>query len=317
MSLSVVYSSDDTYAQHVGVSLISLLQNNNHFNTINIYLIENNLSSYSKKNLNSICKKYNRTIQYINFNVLSDRLELNIGDSIAINSYARLFLASVIPEELDKIIYLDCDSIINSSLSDLWNTDITEYFVAGVCDTVSNQTKFKIDMDKDDRYINAGMLLVNLKRWRTEKIEKQFIEFIDKYNGQVFHHDQGVINGVLKGEVLYLHPKYNVMTPFFTMDRYEIMQYYGLQNYYSESELIEAIEVPVFIHYTPAFVNRPWVKGCRHPLTALYEEYLAMTPWKDTKPWKDRRGKGERIMSLLYNNLPFRVANRICNFIFN
>lgn len=50
MNLNVVYSSDDNYAQHVGVSLLSLLQNNQHFNNINIFLIENNLSSYNKKN---------------------------------------------------------------------------------------------------------------------------------------------------------------------------------------------------------------------------------------------------------------------------
>lgn len=316
MNLNVVYSSDDNYAQHVGVSLLSLLQNNQHFNNINIFLIENNLSSYNKKKLNSVCKEYNKTIQYINFNVLLDRLKLNIDDSIAINSYARLFLASIIQEEMDKIIYLDCDSIINSSLSDLWNIDITEYFVAGVCDTVSNQTKLRIDMDKSDRYINAGMLLINLKKWREENIEKKFMEFIKKKNGNVFHHDQGTINGVLKDKVLYLHPKFNAMTPFFTMNRKEIMSYYELEDYYNEIEIDEAVKNPVFIHYTPAFVNRPWIEGCKHPLTSLYKSYLDMTPWKGTDLWKDRRGKVEKVIALLYTRLPFRIAHHIRNSIF-
>ncbi|AXY10758.1 MULTISPECIES: glycosyltransferase family 8 protein [Bacillus] len=316
MDLNVVYSSDDNYAQHVGVSLLSLLQNNQHFNKLNIFLIENNLSSYNKKNLNSVCKKYNKTIQYINFNVLLERLELNIKDSIAINSYARLFLAGVIPEELDKIIYLDCDSIINSSLSDLWDTDITEYFVAGVCDTVSNQTKLRIDMDKSDGYINAGMLLINLKKWREENIEQKFMEFIKKKDGNVFHHDQGTINGVLKDKILYIHPKFNAMTPFFTMSRKEIMSYYELENYYNEIEIDEAVKNPVFIHYTPAFVNRPWIEGCKHPLTPLYKSYLDMTPWKSTDLWKDRRGKAEKTIALLYTRLPFRIAHRIRNLIF-
>ena len=72
------------------------------------------------------------------------------------------------------------------------------------------------------------------------------------------------------------------MTPFFTMSRDEIMQYYGLKEYYSEVELSEAINSPVFIHYTPAFVNRPWIKGSKHPLVSLYMKYLDLTPWKGT-----------------------------------
>ncbi|MDR4983681.1 glycosyltransferase family 8 protein [Bacillus cereus] len=317
MNLNVVYSADDNYAQHVGVSMLSLFQNNEHFTTINIYLIENSLSSHNKNKLKLICRQYNRNIQFMDFKELSEKMKLNIGNSISINAYARLFLTSLIKEPMDKVIYLDCDSVINSSLSDLWNIDINDHYVAGVCDTVSENTKLSVNMDINDLYINSGMLLINLKRWRNENIEKKFIEFINLYDGRVFHHDQGAINGVLKGEILFLHPKYNAMTPFFTMSRNEIMNYYGIKNYYSEVELREAMDAPVFIHYTPAFVNRPWVKGCKHPLTGLYKKYLEMTPWKGSKQWKDRRRKGERFVAFLYNRLPFNIANRICSIIFN
>ena len=184
------------------------------------------------------------------------------------------------------------------------------------CDTVSDETKLKINMDLNSPYINAGMLLINLKKWREERIEEKFIKFIDSYNGQVFHHDQGTINGVLNSKFLILHPKYNCMTTYFTMSRNEMMQYYGLKDYYSEAELNEAINNPVFIHYTPAFVNRPWIKGCKHPLASRYKEYLNMTPWKETKLYKDKRSKGEKIVAFLYNNLPFKMAHSICNLIF-
>ena len=90
MNLSFVYSSDDNYTQHVGVSMISLLQNNTHFNTINIYLIENKLHRIVK-NSQLIREKYNRTIQFINFNDLSEKLKINIRNSIAINSFYRCF----------------------------------------------------------------------------------------------------------------------------------------------------------------------------------------------------------------------------------
>ena len=289
MNLNVVYSSDDNYVQHVGVSMISLFENNKEFNHINIYLIEKNIAFENKVNLKLICDKYNRTINFINFNDFSNKLKLNIGNSISVNSYARLFLSSIIEDSIDKIIYLDCDSIVNGSLSDLWNIKISEYYVAGVCDTASDNAKLRVNMDVNSPYINAGMLLINLKKWREEDIEKRFIEFIDSYNGKVFHHHQGTINGVLNKSLLLIHPKYNCMTTFFTMSRDEIISYYGLNDYYSEVELSEAISTPVFIHFTPAFVNRPWIKGSRHPLVSLYNTYLDLTPWKGASMWRSKR----------------------------
>lgn len=316
MNLNIVYSSDNNYAQHVGVSLISLFENNKQFNKINVYIIENKINILNKKNLIYICNKYNRSIEFIKFSEFSNKLNLNIGNSISISSYARLFLSSVIDTSIEKILYLDSDSIINDSLAGLWNLDINDYYVAGVCDTVSDDTKLRINLDIDTPYINAGMLLINLKKWREEEIEKKFLEFIALNKGQVFHHDQGTINGVLNQKFLLLHPKYNSMATFFTMTRKEIMKYYGLKNYYNSKELDEAVNNPVFIHFTPAFVNRPWIKGCKHPLSYLYHKYLKMTPWKDIGLNKDNRSKGEKIVAFIFNNLPFKIANSLTNLIF-
>lgn len=316
MNLSIVYSSDNHYAQHVGVSMLSLFENNKEFDCIHIYLIENHISPENKYKLEVICESYGRTIQFIGFNRISNKLKLSIGNSISVNSYARLFIASVLDPSVDKVIYLDCDSVITGSLYELWNTDISKFYVAGVLDTVSERTKLSVNMDAEGPYINAGMLLINLAQWRKQHVEQQFIKFIDSYNGEVFHHDQGVINGVLHKKLLLLHPKYNTMTTYFTMSRDQMMQYYGLKRYYSEAEIAEAVSNPVFVHYTPAFVNRPWVKGCKHPLASGYKSYLEMTPWKGTDLTKDRRRSGEKIVSFLYNYLPFRMANKICSVIF-
>jgi lipopolysaccharide biosynthesis glycosyltransferase len=316
LNLIVVYSSDNYYVQHLGVSMLSLFQNNKEFKSINVYIIENNISAKNKRNIITISQNYRRTVHFIDFNSFSSKLQLKIGNSISENSYARLVITSVLENNIDKVIYLDCDSIINQSLKDLWNKDISDYYVAGVCDTVSDKTKSRINLDSNKPYINAGMLLINLKKWREENVEQRFIKFIESYNGEVYHHDQGVINGVLNDKLLVLHPKYNSMSTFFTMSKEQIMQYYGLKDYYSKVELQEAKSNPVFIHFTPAFVNRPWIRGCRHPLASLYHRYLGLTPWKGTHLLKDKRSLGEKMVAFLYNKLPFKLANQISNIVF-
>lgn len=316
MELNVVYSSDNNYAQHVGVSMLSLFENNKEFNCITIYLVEDNISVENKNKLVSISETYNRKIKFINFNQYKNSVKLNIGNSISINAYARLFITTMLNTDIEKVIYLDSDSIINNSLSDLWSININEYYVAGVCDTVSDNAKLKISMNVNQQYINSGMLLVNLKKWREERVEEKFKNFIEYYDGNVFHHDQGVINGVLKDSFLILPPKYNAMTTYFTMKREEIMEYYKLKDYYNESELKEAISNPIFIHFTPGFVNRPWVKGSKHPLKYLYVQYLDVSPWKGSKLSNDTRNKGEKIVAFMFEKLPFKTANSLRNLIF-
>lgn len=314
MSLNIAYSSDDNYAQHLGVSMLSLFENNKKFKSITVYIIENNISNINKSKLIDIAKQYNRKIVFIDFKNYEKELNLNMESYISISSYARLFLSEIIND--DKVIYLDCDSIVNNSLEELWNLDISEYYVAGVEDTVGEHTKKKIGLNIDDKYINAGMLLINLKKWREENIKAKFIDFINYYNGNVFHHDQGTINGVMRGKILILHPKYNLMTIFITMSIDEIMKYYKLNKYYSEDIINEAKIDSVFIHYTPAFVNRPWVKGSKHPFKRLYEEYLEKSPWKGEPKCIDNRSKGEKFIAFLFNNLPFDIVNSICKLIF-
>ena len=314
MNLNIAYSSDDNYSQHLGVSMLSLFENNKNFESITVYIIENNISKTNKSKLLNIADQYSREIVFIDFRNYEKELNLNMESFISISSYARLFLSEIIND--DKVIYLDCDSIVNGSLEELWNLNISEYYVAGVEDTVSEYTKKKVGLNIDDKYINAGMLLINLEKWRQNDIKSKFIEFIDYYNGNVFHHDQGTINGVLKDKILILHPKYNLMTTFITMSREEIMKYYKLKEYYSESIINEAKLESIFVHYTPAFVNRPWVDRSKHPLKYLYEEYLDKSPWRGLNKYEDKRSKGEKLVSFLYNNLPFDIAHGICKFIF-
>ncbi|MBP3951516.1 glycosyltransferase family 8 protein [Bacillus suaedae] len=317
MKMDVVYSSDDRYAQHVGVSMVSLFEKNPHFKEINIHLIENQISLVNRKKLRSISEEYNRSLTFLSFQDFSSELDLNMEHSISISAYARLFATRVVEKDIDTLLYLDCDTIINTNLDELFTLNIKDYYVAGVEDTVSPETKKKVGLDSQKRYINSGVMLINLKKWREEGIEGKFINFINYYKGTVFHHDQGVINGVLSDQLLILPPKYNAMTPIFTMTRNEMIDYYNLKDIYNEEDLERAKTKPAIIHYTPAFVNRPWIKGCNHPLTYKYQQYLEMTPWKGTQLEKDNRKLPEKVVAFIFNHLPFKVARGVSRLIFS
>lgn len=314
--MNIVYSCDDNYAQHTGVSIISLLENNKHFDEINIYIVDNDIKNENKIKLNDIANRYKRKISYIDFKKYKEKLKLNMEWDISISSYARLFLTSMLPKSIERVLYFDCDSVIIKSLDELWNENIDNYYIAAVEDTVSNSIKKSVGIDKTERYINAGMLLMNLKKMRENNIEKKFLEFIDKYNGNVIHHDQGVINGVLYKNIKIISPKFNLMTIYYTMSRDEIIEYYGISGeFYSQNEIDEAINNVVYIHYTPGFTTRPWVKGCKHPKKYIYLKYLYKTPWSGIKLEKDKSKIKVKVINWIYSTFSFNKANKICNII--
>ena len=140
--LNVVYSSDDNYAQHLGASLYSLLQHNTEYKYIYVYIIDNIISSENKSRLQMIADAFtNAKVVFISFDKWSSLLNLNMMWPISLSAYARLFLGSIIEETVERILYLDCDTIVCDSLTELWETDLDKNIIAAVQDTVNEQTK--------------------------------------------------------------------------------------------------------------------------------------------------------------------------------
>lgn len=297
--MNIVYSSDENYVQHMAVSIESLLENNKETDEIVIYVLSNDISRQSQSLLEELVFPFNRVIYFIDFAPFKEQLKLNMEWEISLSSYARLFLPEMLPEDCKKVLYLDCDTVVCDSLDAFWNTDLQGKTVGAVIDTVSSQFKNAVGLKENDVYVNAGVLLVDLEKWRLKNVQAKLLKFIESYEGRVSHHDQGTINGVLHDDIVYLHPKYNAMTPVFTTRYKNLYSLYKIKGkYYSKRELLEAKKSPVIIHYVPEFVGRVWEYECQHPKKDLYREYLSKTAWKDNL--KHAKNVESRKMQCIY-----------------
>ncbi|HHF6477914.1 TPA: glycosyltransferase, partial [Haemophilus influenzae] len=98
-------------------------------------------------------------------------------DYISLATYARLNLTKYI-KNIEKAIYIDVDTLTNSSLQELWNIDITNYYLAACRETfidVKNEAYKKTIGLEGDFYFNAGILLINLNKWKEENIFQKSI----------------------------------------------------------------------------------------------------------------------------------------------
>lgn len=303
-TLNVLYSTDSNYAPHAAASIYSLLDNNKEFEKINIYIINDNIKEEYKQHFEQIISGFhNAMVTFYPFEKLKPRLQIK-ETWFAMAGYARLMVSKV--ADVEKILYIDCDTIVNGSLRELWETDIEGYCIGGVQDNPALYALEAIGMDDNDRYINSGVMLINLKKWKNDNIEDKIVQMIHDHNGFVFHHDQGIVNGVCKDSIKILHPKFNTMSQFFLMNAKQIKSLYDIKNYYTQNELDEATQKPVIIHYINKFYNRPWFQSCCHPLKNLYVENLQKTPFEIALKIGSQKNS-VKIRKFVFEHFPFFV----------
>ena len=276
--VNVVYAADDNFAPYTLISIYSMFYNNNV--PIHVFILNNKISEYNVNSIKSLLNDYpNNKITFIPINDLENMLNLSKAQKkylygISITAYARLFICSLLPKDVKRVIYLDGDSLIVGSIDELWNIDINDYWCAGVMDSIPFAYKEVIGFSKDDDYINSGMLYINLYEWRKNDLEQKFIDFIVNNQDKFYSHDQGIINIFMKGHLLLVHPKFNFHSPFHGKDYDTTLKWFGVDyEYYPKSMVEEARNNPVFIHFSGGSIERPWSNSNTYYYN-LYKSYV-------------------------------------------
>ena len=284
--LNVVLASDNNYAPFLGVAITSLIKNNqNDFDKINIFILDDEISSKNKKRIEDLIDNPNHVLNFIKTKNLDD-LNVNLVgidrdfNTNSFAAYSRLFITSLLPKDIDKIIYLDCDALIVDSFKELWDVDIDDYYCGAVL-TFQPFVKKYMNFKLEDNYINSGFLLINLKKWRKNNVEEKFIHFMVENQNKFYNEDQGILNNVLKDQFLILHPKYNLTTVFHTLDYDLAKKHRGVKDeYYSKKIINQAKENPTFLHFSGGEYDRPWYNKY-HPYRELYKNYCELAGFKD------------------------------------
>lgn len=310
----IVYASDDKFAEILGVSLVSLYENSKDMDDIVVYVLDSGITEDNKQKLLSVCKTYKRSnVTFIPGKNISEKLSMDVAiDRGSLSQYARLFVSSDLPQELDRVLYLDCDIIINKSIKELWNIDLHGKTIGALMDAFSKYYRGNINLEPDDIMFNSGVMLINLEKWREQSVEDRLLKFIASKNGKIQQGDQGALNHVLSHDTYCFEPRFNAVTIFFDFTYKDMLIYRRPPKFYTEEQVNEAIAAPLVIHFTTSFLSkRAWMKGCEHRYVGDWLKYKKMSPWKDEPLWDDNRPKWKQTGVKVLMRMPRGIAVRI------
>lgn len=308
---NIIYASDDKFASIMGVSICSLLENNKSAKKVNLTILNTDISTENISKLNELVKNYkNVSLRWVKAVDIEKKLNLKVvQDRGSVSQYARLFLSSIFDENFSRVLYLDCDTLINGSLYDFWNINLHGKIIGALKDAFSKYYRRNIELAENDIMFNSGVMLINLQLWREKNIEKKLLNFIKRHKGIIQQGDQGALNAILSKEVYVINPKYNFLSIFTDYTYKQMVIYRHPVNFYSEYEIEIASSNPIIIHFTSSiFTNRPWEENCKNKYLKKWLEYKSITPWRDQPLQKDKRGLIKRSIKLIYNILPTNIA---------
>ena len=274
--MEVIYSSSDSYAGVMAISIASLLENNAQVDEITVHVISNGITNENVGRLTELVEGYGRQLHVVSLPDLNELISLEIDfKQHNIATFARLFLAQLFPD-LRRAIFIDCDTIVVGSLQELWERPLgPDTVCAGVMDAISRFNKRRVGLTAASIYVNAGVLLFDLDNWKRLDAFDKCVTFLQERDGSIPLVDQGVLNGCMSRNIETLEMKYNVMTYAYAFSYKELLRYKKpCAEYYSRAEFDEAVANPTILHSTGSFLmDRAWHSNSDHPFAGEWRRY--------------------------------------------
>lgn len=281
--ITICYAPDENYAGITAVSMTSVLKNAGNEN-IEFIILHSGLSKNSMAKLNLVKKIRNCKISYIKITG-NDFKEFPLANWVTTATWFRTKIADLCPEQ-EKIIYLDCDTMVLCSLKELWDTNITDYYIAAVC-TKNNREYLKL---KDDKYFNAGVLVINCKKWRQDRVFDKIKAYVLSNKDKIRYADQDVLNAICDEKKYNLPPEYNYCENF-------------------RNPHAEIMENPKIVHFVGPNPNR---FDCMHSLKYTWQEYAVLTPFYTDFINMNIYNMITMYPKLKLDELKFSILSKIC-----
>jgi lipopolysaccharide biosynthesis glycosyltransferase len=307
--ISVVSAADDNYAMPLAVTIRSVIDHLVPGQSLNVYILDGGLSSQSKQRLLRSWKSPNVVVRWLEPPV-AQIADLKTENHLNLVTYLRLFMPSLLPRELERVIFLDADLMIQKDLSELWATELGDAPIAAVNDYFTPYLNTREAIGREsicDRhpdkchpvpnyrelglkgtagYFNAGVMVVNLAIWREMDVLHKAMDLVRTHYEHVRYCDQYALNVLFSEKWKPLDPRWNQNS--------NLWAWGGKDDGAFDPQLFRTLRSdPWIVHFT--WIRKPWHFGCTHPETRNFFKVVDRTDWRRWRPAAPPRSVGQRV----------------------
>jgi len=299
----VVSAADDRYAMPLAVTIRSALDRLSAGQHMRLFILDGGITDESKEKLCQSWDRPNLSLTWItqNTDLVGD---LPVSDQVSLTTYLRLMLPDLLPADVSKAIYLDADMLVRQDLTRLWLEPLADHAALAVQDCAApyiDSTKSLVNFSAcqqylaaarpianyrelgiadDQKYFNGGLMVINVQKWRDDKISSRLLNCLREHRQHVLWWDQYATNAVLAGQWRCLDHRWNQGAHIFAYPNWRESPF--------DREAFETLKSdPWIVHYCSP--SKPWDYLCTHPYTHEFRKYLKQTAWRDFCPQRPER----------------------------
>ena len=278
MTYHVTCSTDDNYVQHCMAMLCSLFENNKE-HEMHVHMLVDSLSKDSRQLIGELCNRYNGKAVFYDIDAtvldnvkMNDNIKFNGQQMYSIATYYRMLLPSLLPEDIKRILYLDCDVIVLNDVSELFDLNMEDYGVAAVNDSLiyGSYHRFKMGLGLNHSSFCAGVMMINLDYWRRNNSQERLLEYTQRPWKGVYMQDQDALNYVFRDKWFMLPYKWGKM-PLAVAPVDKKQKWFDIK---------EFVEQPCIYHY--AAHVKPWL-DVWFPDQHYYWKYVKLSGFPNPK----------------------------------
>lgn len=213
--IPIFFATDDNYIPFLDVAISSLIQNASKEYKYKIIVLNTGIRAENIAKVKLLESDYaSITFTDISEHIEEIRNKLRNVYHFGLAAYYRLFIESLFPN-YHRVLYLDCDIVVLGDISKLYFTDLKGNMLAGAVEQFvyhtpefSNYTREALGVEPKD-YINSGIIIMDLDKFRAEKIEDRFTDILNTFNFLSIAPDQDYLNFLCHNKILILPNEWN------------------------------------------------------------------------------------------------------------
>lgn len=289
-NINIVFASDDNYIQHATVAMMSIMQNTSRQNYLHCYILDDGISIRAKEKVYQTFRGTNVEVHFLCADV-KNLENLFVSGQLSRAAYLRLQMAELLPESVERAIYLDCDLVVLQDIATLWSMDLQQHPLGAVVDygIMASHKDWKrkqreLGFEASDEYFNSGVLVVDVSAWRRDNYGCKIIESVKKCDYQ--HHDQDALNVMFYKNWASIPLQWNVIPPVWNL----FIKILCKAKF--RKMAIKARQDIAILHYAGGY--KPWEYPEIKSFNKAYYQYFRQTAFADEsmpQPNKNRRGR--------------------------